>query len=107
MSFDCKDQVAELHVFRGSQTRCIAWGYPIPPPGSCGRRDRSSREFLHLFFDDVHLEFANLVQVRDAEWKHLSSTRKPAHRGAVYTTSAQTMLKFIRQKKLFCRITNF
>jgi VWFA-related protein len=50
--------------------------------------------FFAYLFDDVHLEFGNLAQVRDAAWKHLSSTLKPADRAAIYTTSGQTMLEF-------------
>jgi VWFA-related protein len=50
--------------------------------------------FFAYLFDDVHLEFGNLAQVREAAWKHLSSTLKPADRAAIYTTSGQTMLDF-------------
>jgi VWFA-related protein len=50
--------------------------------------------FFAYLFDDVHLEFGNLAQVRDAAWKHLSATLKPADRAAIYTTSGQTMLEF-------------
>jgi VWFA-related protein len=50
--------------------------------------------FFAYLFDDVHLEFGNLAQVRDAAWKHLSNTLKPTDRAAIYTTSGQTMLDF-------------
>jgi VWFA-related protein len=50
--------------------------------------------FFAYLFDDIHLEFGNLAQVRDAAWKHLSTTLKPADRAAIYTTSGQTMLEF-------------
>jgi VWFA-related protein len=50
--------------------------------------------FVAYLFDDVHLEFGNLAQVRDAAWKHLVTTLKPADRAAIYTTSGQTMLDF-------------
>ncbi len=50
--------------------------------------------FVAYLFDDIHLNFANLVQVRDAAAKHLSSDLKPTDRAAIYTTSGQTMLDF-------------
>ncbi len=50
--------------------------------------------FFAYLFDDLHLEFGNLAQVRDAAWKHISTTLQPADRAAIYTTSGQNMLDF-------------
>jgi VWFA-related protein len=50
--------------------------------------------FFAYLFDDVHLEFGNLVQVREAAWKHISTNLKRSDRAAIYTTSGQTMLEF-------------
>ncbi|MDP9172147.1 MAG: VWA domain-containing protein [Acidobacteriota bacterium] len=50
--------------------------------------------FVAYLFDDIHLDFANLVQARDAAEKHLATTLKETDRAAIYTTSGQTMLDF-------------
>jgi VWFA-related protein len=50
--------------------------------------------FVAYLFDDIHLQFGDLVQVREAAWKHISATLKPTDRAAIYTTSGQTMLEF-------------
>jgi len=63
---------------------------PATPTASVALPER----FFAYLFDDVHIEFGNLVQVRDAAWKHMSTTLKPADRAAIYTTSGQTMLDF-------------
>ena len=68
-------------------------GDPVAPT-TADATVAAPEHFYAYLFDDVHLEFGNLVQVRDAAWKHLSSTLKPADRAAIYTTSGQTMLEF-------------
>ncbi len=62
-------------------------------PGD-GKSVTLPEHFFAYVFDDVHIDFGNLAQVREAAWKHLSTTLKPADRAAVYTTSGQTMLDF-------------
>jgi VWFA-related protein len=73
---------------------------PAPDPADPAKPSTSQaliavpEHFYGYLFDDVHLEFGNLAQVRDAAWKHLSATLKPADRAAIFTTSGQTMLDF-------------
>ncbi|MBZ5609446.1 MAG: VWA domain-containing protein [Acidobacteriia bacterium] len=49
--------------------------------------------FVAYIFDDVHLEFGDLAQARDAAVKHLEELQ-PTDRAAIYTTSGQNMLDF-------------
>jgi len=50
--------------------------------------------FTALFFDDVHIDFADLVRVREAAGKYLASGLKERDRAAIYTTSGQTAVDF-------------
>jgi VWFA-related protein len=49
--------------------------------------------FIAYLFDDVHLEFGDLAQVRQAAERHLSTLR-PTDRAAIFTTSGRTMLEY-------------
>ena len=49
--------------------------------------------FVAYMFDDEHLQFANLVQVREAALRHFKTLR-PTDRAAVFTTSGKNMLDF-------------
>jgi VWFA-related protein len=49
--------------------------------------------FVAYLFDDVHIEFGDLAQVRQAAERHLATLR-PTDRAAVFTTSGQTILDF-------------
>jgi VWFA-related protein len=49
--------------------------------------------FVAYLFDDEHLQFANLAQVRDAAQRHFKTLR-PTDRAALFTTSGKTMLDF-------------
>ncbi|HET6178793.1 MAG TPA: VWA domain-containing protein [Candidatus Sulfotelmatobacter sp.] len=49
--------------------------------------------FIAYLFDDVHLNFGDLAQVRSAADRHLASMR-PSDRAAVFSTSGQAVLDF-------------
>jgi VWFA-related protein len=49
--------------------------------------------FVAYFFDDVHLEFADLVHARDAAERHIA-TLQPTDRAAIFTTSGLNPLEF-------------
>lgn len=49
--------------------------------------------FIAFVFDDVHLKFGDLAQVRAAADRHLT-TLLPTDRVAIFSTSGQTMLDF-------------
>jgi VWFA-related protein len=50
--------------------------------------------FVAYFFDDIHLEIADLAQARMAAQKHLNTALAETDRAAVYTTSGQTQVDF-------------
>jgi VWFA-related protein len=56
--------------------------------------------FVIYLFDDVHLSFGDLVQVREAAGKHFDATLQASDRAAIFTTSGQGILDFTddRQK---------
>ena len=49
--------------------------------------------YIAYLFDDIHLKFADLAQVREAAWHNLQ-TLQPTDRAAIFTTSGQTQLDF-------------
>ena len=51
------------------------------------------QRYVAYLFDDVHLEFTDLAQVRQAAERHLATLR-PTDRAAIFTTSGQTALDF-------------
>jgi VWFA-related protein len=71
---------------------------PNKPVVTDGASVTVPEHFFAYLFDDVHLEFGSLAQVRDAAWKHMSATLQPTDRAAIYTTSGQTMLDFTDDK---------
>jgi VWFA-related protein len=50
--------------------------------------------FIAYLFDDVHISFGDLVQVRAATIKHLAEALKPTDRAAIFTTSGLGNLDF-------------
>ncbi|MGD1072844.1 MAG: VWA domain-containing protein [Bryobacteraceae bacterium] len=50
--------------------------------------------FVAWIFDDVHLEFEDLVRSRDAAEKYLVTSFQETDRAAIYTTSGQNTLDF-------------
>jgi VWFA-related protein len=50
--------------------------------------------FVMWLFDDVHLSFGDLAQVREAAKKVLKDSFEPGTRAAIYTTSNHTSLDF-------------
>jgi VWFA-related protein len=59
--------------------------------------------FVAFLFDDVHIQFANLVQTREAAEKHIANNLKPTDRVAIYTTSGRTTLEFTDDRDLLRR----
>ena len=52
------------------------------------------RRFVGYVFDDIHVEVADLIRVRDAAGRHIESQLKPTDRAAIYTTSGQGTVNF-------------
>lgn len=57
-------------------------------------------QFMALYFDDIHLEFADLARTRDAAERYLTANLKPGDRAGLFTSSGQGQLDFTddRQK---------
>jgi VWFA-related protein len=49
--------------------------------------------YIAYLFDDVHLNFGDLMQVRNAADRHMAKLQ-PTDRAAIFSTSGQTMLDF-------------
>lgn len=56
--------------------------------------------FVAYLFDDIHIDFASLVQTRQAAEKHIAANLKPTDRVAIFTTSDQTTLDFTDDRDL-------
>jgi len=55
--------------------------------------------FLALFFDDAHLDFADLAQTRQAAERFLASTQAAGDRVGIFTTSGEKQLDFTDDKE--------
>ena len=60
-----------------------------PGPNAAPTPDR----FVAYFFDDIHLNFGDLAQARDAAEKHINELT-PADRAGIFTSSGRTTLDF-------------
>jgi VWFA-related protein len=76
-------------------------GRPIPtastvsgPPPDADKPAVVPDRFVAFVFDDVHLNFGDLVQARDAAERHLNGSLAPTDRAAIFSTSGRTTLDF-------------
>ena len=60
------------------------------PPAKPPLPDR----YVAYVFDDLHLRFEDLAQVRKAAERHFAESLAPTSRAAIYTTSGRVMLDF-------------
>lgn len=72
---------------------------PAPAPDKSAEKQETTPErmpdrFTAYLFDDIHLNFADLSQVRNAAQKHLDQSFLPTDRTAIFTTSGRTTLDF-------------
>lgn len=67
---------------------------PTPPPIAASAPQR----FTALFFDDYHMQFANLVQIRDAAKRYLDKNLDQGARVAMYSTSGRVHLDFTNDR---------
>jgi VWFA-related protein len=71
----------------------IAGETPLEASTNKGKTPDVPERFIAFVFDDVHLKFGDLSQVRAAADRHLA-TLLPTDRVAVFSTSGQTVLDF-------------
>jgi VWFA-related protein len=53
--------------------------------------------FVAYLFDDIHIQFGDLVRVRDAAHRHMQTLAR-TDRAAIYTTSGQTVQEFTDER---------
>jgi len=84
------------------ETACAPGNAPAPgaagaPAANAGRAAPPivlPHRFMALYFDDVHLEFADLARTRDAADRYLATNLEPGDRAALFTSSGQNQLDF-------------
>jgi VWFA-related protein len=59
-----------------------------------GRGAAAPDRFLAYFFDDVHLNAADLIQMRAATERHLAEIKEPNRRVAIFSSSGRVTLDF-------------
>jgi VWFA-related protein len=74
--------MGELHPENPAGKRSVA-----PAPPSIPER------YVAYLFDDIHIEFGDLAQVRNAAERHIATLR-PTDRAAIFSTSGQSVLDF-------------
>jgi len=67
---------------------------PRPEDSASPPAFRPASRFVALLFDDVHLTFGQLVQVRDAAGRFIDASLQPADRAAIFTISGQSQTDF-------------
>lgn len=63
------------------------------PAAESGNPPAIAERYVAYVFDDVHLNFGDLAQVRNAADRHIASLQ-PTDRAAIFSTSGQTVLDF-------------
>ncbi len=99
----------DFEVFDRGKAQVITQ-FEVEQPGDLSAKARQSSEqngnpaeplkassmperFIAYIFDDVHLQFGDLAQVRDAAKRHFATLRA-TDRAAIFTTSGQTVLDY-------------
>jgi VWFA-related protein len=78
---------------RAPTTELTANGTPAPSETGTPHPE-VPQQFVAYLFDDVHLDFADLVRVRNAADRNILATLGPETRIAIFTTSGQGNLDF-------------
>jgi VWFA-related protein len=68
-------------------------GNPGEVSADNGKLPALPERYIAYVFDDVHLKFGDLMQVRNAADRHIG-TLQPTDRAAIFSTSGQTVLDF-------------
>jgi VWFA-related protein len=82
--------------------RGVAPSHDLSTGGSAATPTR----FVAYVFDDLHIAFEDLVQVRAAAVKHLTETLRPTDRTAIYTTSGGGALDFTGDRDKLAEAAN-
>lgn len=78
-----------------------------PAPTAAPAASAPPQSFTALFFDDYHMQFGNLVQIREAAKQYLETILDQGARVAIYTTSGGAHIAFTNDRaKLEQALTN-
>ncbi len=86
---------------RGSASQA---GHPLAAAETAGAavtpqsQPTAPERYVAYLFDDLNIEFADLVTVKKAATRHIANGLQVSDRAAVYTTSGQTSLDFTDNK---------
>lgn len=64
-----------------------------------GQTQQAPEHFIAYLFDDIHIAFEDLSQVRDAAWRNMNESMQPSDRAAIVTTSGRTLLDFTSDRE--------
>ncbi len=81
-------------ILADSSIETDANGNPVAKPANAPAGQPMAAHFIMWLFDDVHLNFGDLAQTREAAKKVLRESSQPGTRAAIYTTSNHTYLDF-------------
>jgi VWFA-related protein len=94
--FQLTDNGKPQIISKFSMEQSLAQRAPKPAGSGTPLEDTGPKmpeRYIAYLFDDIHLKFGDLAQVRDAVWHNLQ-TLQPTDRAAIFTTSGQTQLDF-------------
>ncbi|MGD0666120.1 MAG: VWA domain-containing protein [Bryobacteraceae bacterium] len=94
-----KGKLQEIERFVVERPGAIASDLPSPEAAAESVRDRAAqastpRRFIGYLFDDMHTEFADLAQAREAAERQIYADLGPTDRAAIFTTSGQGQVDF-------------
>jgi len=95
-----KPQIITNFSVENSGAAAPARGTSVPPNPAPELRGEYSptiamaHRFMALYFDDVHIEFADMARTRDAADHYLAAEMKPGGRVALFTSSGQNQVDF-------------
>jgi len=98
--FQLADKGKPQLITRFSVERAGAVPAAVTPEANTSATPADSRSvviperFLVYLFDDVHLNAANLIEMRAATERHLSEIKDPNRRVAIFSTSGRVTLDF-------------
>ena len=86
--------VSKFAVERFGQSVEVQADPAAPQAGAATAAPAMPSRFVAFLFDDVNLTFGDLVQSREAAWRFMQNSVRPAERVAIATTSGLTTLDF-------------
>ncbi len=92
-----KQEIAKFRVETSSGVAATSAESKSPSAGAPGPANLPAStpdHYIAFLFDDLHIQTADLPQVRDAVRKYIASSLQPGDRAALYTTSGRVTVDF-------------